>query len=192
LAQQDVPEPRRFDPKKLREFVDKEAENFASALTADRVKAREQIRRHIRKITLTPTITDSGRFYEVSGDVSLFTVEEGSLQLDKGESTGLQCTFPLQMIVQASKPWRRRGSAEESEVTSSSATIPTDQPRTLVDAEGYASTESGTRSSVAVLEKGSTTDSDPVSGEHTQEQSESCPPIAYMFATKATSMLPAP
>jgi hypothetical protein len=115
LGRQDMPEARRFDARKLREFVDKEAENFAAVLTADRVEAWEQIRRHVGKIMLTPRVTDSGQFYEVSGDVALFSVDESSLQLDKEELIELQCTFPLRLSVDASRPWRRRGTQVSAE-----------------------------------------------------------------------------
>lgn len=114
LGRKDAPEVRRFDSKKLRAFVDKEAENFASVLTADRLKAREQIRRHVGKITLTPMITDAGRFYEASGDVALFTADQHLLQLEKGDSIELQYSFPLQFSVEASRPRSKRITALDS------------------------------------------------------------------------------
>ncbi len=105
---------RQFDPKKLRQFVDTEAENFASALTADRVKAREWIRRHVGEITMTPKITEAGRFYELSGDVALFSVNEGSLQFEKGASIELQCTFPLRLTIAGSRTMGRSITPAES------------------------------------------------------------------------------
>lgn len=63
-----VPE---FTTEEIREFVQRKSQEFANILAGDAAIAREQLRKRITKLVLTPKQQD-GSVFEVTGDVSLF------------------------------------------------------------------------------------------------------------------------
>lgn len=64
-----VPE---FTTEEIREFVQRKSQEFANILAGDAATAREQLRKRITKLVLTPKQTQDGAVFEVTGDVSLF------------------------------------------------------------------------------------------------------------------------
>ena len=64
-----VPE---FTTEEIREFVQRKSLEFANILAGDAATAREQLRKRITKLVLTPKQTQDGSVFEVTGDVSLF------------------------------------------------------------------------------------------------------------------------
>jgi septal ring factor EnvC (AmiA/AmiB activator) len=64
-----VPE---FTTEEIREFVQRKSQEFANILAGDAATAREQLRKRITKLVLTPKQTQDGSVFEVTGDVSLF------------------------------------------------------------------------------------------------------------------------
>jgi len=64
-----VPE---FTTEEIREFVQRKSQEFANILAGDAAIAREQLRKRITKLVLTPKQTQDGSVFEVTGDVSLF------------------------------------------------------------------------------------------------------------------------
>lgn len=64
-----VPE---FTTEEIREFVQRKSQEFANILAGDAAIAREQLRKRITKLVLTPRQTQDGSVFEVTGDVSLF------------------------------------------------------------------------------------------------------------------------
>ncbi len=64
-----VPE---FTTEEIREFVQRKSLEFANILAGDAATAREQLRKRITKLILTPKQTQEGSVFEVTGDVSLF------------------------------------------------------------------------------------------------------------------------
>ena len=64
-----VPE---FTTEEIREFVQRKSQEFANILAGDAAIAREQLRKRITKVVLTPKQTPHGPVFEVTGDVSLF------------------------------------------------------------------------------------------------------------------------
>jgi len=64
-----VPE---FTTEEIREFVQRKSQGFANVLAGDAAIAREQLRKRITKLILTPKQTQDGAVFEVTGDVSLF------------------------------------------------------------------------------------------------------------------------
>jgi len=64
-----VPE---FTTEEIREFVRRKSQEFANILAGDAAIAREQLRKRITKLVLTPKQTQDGSVFEVTGDVSLF------------------------------------------------------------------------------------------------------------------------
>jgi len=64
-----VPE---FTTEDIREFVQRKSQEFANTLAGDAAIAREQLRKRISKLILTPKQTQDGSVFEVTGDVSLF------------------------------------------------------------------------------------------------------------------------
>jgi hypothetical protein len=63
-----VPE---FTTEEIREFVQRKSQEFANILAGDAATAREQLRKRITKLVLTPKETQDGSVFEVTGDVSL-------------------------------------------------------------------------------------------------------------------------
>ena len=61
-----------FTTKEIREFVQRKSHEFANILAGDAAIAREQLRKRITKLVLTPKQTQGGSVFEVTGDVSLF------------------------------------------------------------------------------------------------------------------------
>jgi hypothetical protein len=61
-----------FTTEEVREFLRRKAHEFADILAGDAAIAREQLRRRITKLILTPKQTPDGPVFEVAGDVSLF------------------------------------------------------------------------------------------------------------------------
>jgi hypothetical protein len=64
-----VPE---FTTEEIRAFVQRKSQDFANILAGDAATAREQLRKRITKLVLTPKQTPDGSVFEVTGDVSLF------------------------------------------------------------------------------------------------------------------------
>jgi len=93
----------RFTDEQIRAFVDEQSQNFAEALLGDRQQAKEELRKRISKLTLTPQVTEGGCFYLVTGDVGLF-VSENLTQHEEGALFGLRYTFPLRFEVETRKP----------------------------------------------------------------------------------------
>jgi hypothetical protein len=56
----------------IREFVQRKSQEFANILAGNIAIAREQLRKRITKLVLTPKQTQDGSVFEVTGDVSLF------------------------------------------------------------------------------------------------------------------------
>jgi len=61
-----------FTTEEIREFVQRKSQEFANILAGDAAIAREQLRKRITKLVLTPKQTQDGSVFEVTGDVSLF------------------------------------------------------------------------------------------------------------------------
>ncbi len=61
-----------FTNEEIREFVQRKSQEFANILAGDAAIAREQLRKRITKLVLTPKRTQDGSIFEVTGDVSLF------------------------------------------------------------------------------------------------------------------------
>ena len=61
-----------FTTEEIREFVQRKSQEFANILAGDAAIAREQLRKRITKLVLTPRQTQDGSVFEVTGDVSLF------------------------------------------------------------------------------------------------------------------------
>jgi hypothetical protein len=61
-----------FTTEEIREFVQRKFQEFANILAGDAATAREQLRKRITKLVLTPKETQGGSVFEATGDVSLF------------------------------------------------------------------------------------------------------------------------
>jgi len=103
LTEASKPTPPVFSDHQIRTFVEEQSRNFTDALIGDRQRAKEELRKRISNLTLTPKVTDRGFFYEVTGDVGLF-VPESLTQHEQRALFGLRYTFPLRFEVEARKP----------------------------------------------------------------------------------------
>ncbi|MBZ5614699.1 MAG: recombinase family protein [Acidobacteriia bacterium] len=61
-----------FTIEEIREFFERKSQEFVKILAGDPAIAREQLRKRITKLVLTPKQTPDGSVFEVTGDVSLF------------------------------------------------------------------------------------------------------------------------
>jgi hypothetical protein len=95
----DVPE------SEVRAFVNAVASSFLDILLGDPVTVKHEFRKRISSITLTPSVDERGPVYTVSGDVALFSSQEGALQDSPLELIGLQYTIPISFEV---IPYRHR------------------------------------------------------------------------------------
>jgi site-specific DNA recombinase len=64
-----VPE---FTTEEIRKFLERKSQEFVKILAGEPAIAREQLRKRITKLVLTPKQTPDGSVFEVTGDVSLF------------------------------------------------------------------------------------------------------------------------
>jgi DNA invertase Pin-like site-specific DNA recombinase len=71
LANKPTPKMPTFTDKQIRLFLRKECADFCEVLTSDPESARQQIRKRIKKLILTPKQTPEGWVLEVSGDIEL-------------------------------------------------------------------------------------------------------------------------
>lgn len=108
LAAAPSPAIRHFEDWEIRSFVEAHSAQFAELLTGDRARAKEEIRKRVSHLTLTPIRTESANYYVVTGDVALFGAEESAMQSKQGELVGLHYTFPLRVEVAAARTYRRR------------------------------------------------------------------------------------
>lgn len=84
-----VPE---FTTEEIRDFVQRKSQEFGNLLAGDAATAREQLRKRITKLVLTPKQTPDGPVFEVTGDVSLFQGSGASISL---ASVVLNPSLPL-------------------------------------------------------------------------------------------------
>jgi len=68
-AEPKVPE---FTTEEIRDFVQRKSQEFWNILAGDAATAREQLRKRITKLVLTPKQRPESSVFEVTGDVSLF------------------------------------------------------------------------------------------------------------------------
>jgi hypothetical protein len=61
-----------FTIEEIREFLEGKSQEFVKILAGDPAIAREQLRKRITKLVLTPKQTPDGSVFEVTGDVSPF------------------------------------------------------------------------------------------------------------------------
>lgn len=61
-----------FTDEEIQKFLQSECKNFCELLSGDPVRARQEIKKHINNLILTPKETQAGPVLEVSGDVALF------------------------------------------------------------------------------------------------------------------------
>jgi len=74
----------------IQAFLDSEASNIVAVLAADPLKARQALRKHITsKLILTPFVDEHGAWFQVTGDITLFS----SLSQDDAEEAA--CSFSL-------------------------------------------------------------------------------------------------
>ncbi len=66
------PKVRQFTDAEIREFMRPKSTEFAEILAGEADIAREYLRRHIKKLVLTPKQIGANQVFEVSGDISLF------------------------------------------------------------------------------------------------------------------------
>jgi site-specific DNA recombinase len=98
----------QVDERMIRDYLTEQAQNLSQVLAGDPVRTKEELRKRVDSLTLTPVVTDHGRFYEISGDVRLFGGPEGALQSEGLESFGLHYTFPLRLEIQAARQFKRK------------------------------------------------------------------------------------
>lgn len=79
----------------LRDFVLKQAGDLQLVLTGDPLLAKQSLRKHIRRLVLTPRETAAGFVLDVTGDVDLFVGESNVVQSESGEGYAQHYTFPL-------------------------------------------------------------------------------------------------
>ena len=107
LSMEAAPVMPEFTDNEIRSFVEDQSRNFAEVLAADPQRAKEEIRKRVSQLTLTPNVSDDGCIYLVTGDVALFAPED--VMQSKGlESFGLHYTFPLRLEIEASRQFKRR------------------------------------------------------------------------------------
>lgn len=102
LAAASTPAPT-FTTDELREFLQRQMGRFAEILAEDRALAREELRKRIDKIILTPRDTPEGPALVASGDLRLFaTGDDGALQRSSFHRFSQQYTqlaVPLRPII---------------------------------------------------------------------------------------------
>jgi len=79
------PKVPQFTIEEMREFLRRKVHEFADILASDAATAREQLRRRITKLIVTPKQTPDRPVFEVAGDVSLFQGNEDVMLTDSLE-----------------------------------------------------------------------------------------------------------
>ena len=104
LASKTVPVTPTYSDAEIGEFLTRHSQHFVQVLTGDRISLKQELRKHISELILTPELTEQGAFYEVSGDIRLFAAEPNGVQTNTLECIGLHSIrMPLQLRVEASK-----------------------------------------------------------------------------------------
>lgn len=99
LASGERPAVKPITLDEVREFVKGHAHRFEELLMGSAEQLKAEFQRRIRSVTLTPGIDEQGPFYEVSGDVDLFTVSPDAVQTNPVDLIGLQYTIPLRFTM---------------------------------------------------------------------------------------------
>jgi hypothetical protein len=84
---------------------------FPNCWPENPIRAKEELRKRVEELVLTPVIVGDERFYQVSGDVRLFGNLEGVMQPRQGELVGLHYTFPLKLEIVGRARQRRASRA---------------------------------------------------------------------------------
>lgn len=88
----------KFSRRDIGKFVEEKADRFGNVLLGDPETAKNEMRKLVTKITLTPSEDERGVIYVLSGDVGLFSVgERVVLQSDSLESIRLQYKFSFSL-----------------------------------------------------------------------------------------------
>jgi site-specific DNA recombinase len=91
----------RFTDEQIREFLQRESQDFCDALAGDPEFARQEIQKRIKKLVLTPKETPDGPVLEVSGDLALLrtgdVLVESSIQRTSQQYIGV--SMPLAGII---------------------------------------------------------------------------------------------
>jgi hypothetical protein len=86
-----------FSIEEIREFLVQKSHEFANILAGDPATAREQLRKRITKLVLTPKETLDGAVFEVTGDVGLFQGDGDVMLTNSLEGIGEHYTSVLSL-----------------------------------------------------------------------------------------------
>jgi hypothetical protein len=90
---------RQFSEREIRELLAEQTRHFAELLAGDPMRAKEELRKRVTGLVLTPVIADDSRLYQISGDVRLFGNSEDVMQDKQGELLALHYTLPLRLEI---------------------------------------------------------------------------------------------
>jgi hypothetical protein len=97
---------RRFSEREIRDFLAEQARHLSELLAGDPIRAKEELRKRVEELVLTPVVVGDERFYRISGDVRLFGNSEGVMQAKQGELLALHYTLPLKLEIGVRR-WRK-------------------------------------------------------------------------------------
>jgi site-specific DNA recombinase len=97
------------DLEEVRKFVETKIGGIGDMLLADPVTAKNEIRKYITDLVLTPFGEGKERGYVITGDVELFGVEKSRVMQEVSmERKPLHYTIPIHLRIQASRNHNRR------------------------------------------------------------------------------------
>jgi site-specific DNA recombinase len=95
LANMSAPPPTPIKKADVREFAESNAHAFLEILRGSPESLRNYLQQRITSITLTPDSLERGALYGVSGDVGIFSGDEGVLQSNQVDPIALHYTIPI-------------------------------------------------------------------------------------------------
>jgi len=107
-----IPAPKDVTEGEIRAFLKESRQRFTDVLNAEPEIVRNELRRRISSITLTPSVNEHGPVYEVAGDVALFVEPKGVEQSSQPGLDALHYTLPISLKIAACRNHQRRAQAE--------------------------------------------------------------------------------
>ena len=105
LAALAVPPQKDITEDEVRGFLDSATQRLKEILSSNPEAVRNEFRRRITSITLTPSEDEHGPVYKVTGDVDLFVTPKDVAQSNQPELVGLRYTLPIALEI---APYRNR------------------------------------------------------------------------------------
>jgi site-specific DNA recombinase len=103
------------DLEEVRKFVETKIGGIADMLLADPITAKNEIRKYIMELVLTPFGEGTERGYVITGDVELFRAEKSRvMQEDSMERKPLHYMIPIRLRIRGSQRYTRQVVEENS------------------------------------------------------------------------------